>query len=72
MSSRSAVKQHSPAARKDLVAVPIADASPTARVDAGANDDDTSTFSVIGDPLLGMAIASGILFVLLAALMATV
>lgn len=72
MSSRSAVKQQSPAAQKDLAAVPITHASPEARVDTAANDDDTSTFSVIGDPLLGMAIASGILFILLAALMASV
>jgi hypothetical protein len=70
MSSRLAVKPPAPAARKDLVAVPIAKAPPAARIDAAANDDAASTFSVFGDPLLGMAIGSGILFAVLAALMA--
>lgn len=70
MSSPLAVKQHAPAARKDLVAIPIANVSQAAHVDAAANDDGTSTFSVLGDPLLGMAIGSVILFLVLAALMA--
>ena len=70
MSSRSALKPHTPTRRKDLVPVPISDVRPAARVDAAANDEDVSTFSVIGDPLLGMAIGSIILFAVLAALMA--
>lgn len=70
MSSPLAVKPHAPAARKDLVPLPIASVPPAARVERAANDDETSTFSVIGDPLLGMAIGTGILFLVLAALIA--
>ena len=50
--------------------LPSANVPQAARVDAAANDDETSTFSVIGDPLLGMAIGTGILFLVLAALIA--
>ena len=70
MSSSLAVNPHAPAARKDLAAIPSANVPQAARVDAAANDDETSTFSVIGDPLLGMAIGTGILFLVLAALIA--
>jgi hypothetical protein len=68
MSSRFAAAQHSAAPRKD----PAADAGvqPAVRVDATANDTATSGFALSGDPLLGMAIASAILFAVLAALMA--
>jgi hypothetical protein len=40
-------------------------------VEPAANDDKPkSEFSLYGDPLIGMAIASGILFAVLAALIA--
>lgn len=70
MSSRSAVKPHVPA-RKDLVAIPIS-ARPTARAEAAANDDEAPAFSFSGDPLIGMAIGTIILFAVLAALVAFV
>ena len=71
MSSRSAVKPHVPATRTDLVAIPVSDAKPTAqRVEAAANDEHASAFSFSGDPLIGMAIGTIILFGVLAALMA--
>ena len=71
MSSALVKTKHSAAATKELAATPIVHVPQAVRVDAAANDDSaTSTFSVVGDPLLGMAIASGVLFAVLAALIA--
>lgn len=70
MSSRSAIKPHV-THRKDLVAIPVS-ARATDRVEAAANDDDAAKFSFRGDPLLGMAIGTVVLFVTLAALVAFV
>ena len=71
MSSALVKTKHSAAAAKELAATPIVRVPQAVRVDAAANDDSaTSTFAVAGDPLLGMAIASGILFAVLAALIA--
>jgi hypothetical protein len=69
MSSRSARKRHSTAPRKKPeAAAAVRQAVP---VDSAANDETTtSSFTVFGDPLLGMAIATGILFAALAALIA--
>jgi hypothetical protein len=40
-------------------------------VDAAANDGTpTPVFTILGDPLFGMALATGILFAMLAGLMA--
>lgn len=71
MSSRSAPTPHSAAPRnKHPVPVAVVESS-TVRVEAAANDDKpTSDFSFYGDPLLGMAVASIILFGVFAALMA--
>lgn len=67
MSSRSAIKPPV-TPRKDLVAIPIS-ARPTEHIEPAANDDE-STFSFRGDPLLGMAAISIALFLVLAALIA--
>ena len=70
MSTRSARKLHSAAAREKHASVPGAVRS-TVRVETAANDDKpTEGFSFYGDPLFGMAIASVILFAVLAALVA--
>ena len=70
MNSRSAITKHSAASRKIPAATQVG-ALQAVRVDAAANDDtSTSTFSIFGDPLWGIAIASGMLFALLAALIA--
>ena len=71
MSSRFTTTQRSPALRKKPAANAIAAVQPAVRGDAAANEDErTSEFSIFGDPLWGIAIASGILFAMLAALMA--
>ena len=71
MNSRVAAPKHSAASRKNPAATPVAAIRPAVRADATVNDDTpTSTFSIFGDPLWGMAIASGILFAVLAALIA--
>jgi hypothetical protein len=68
MSSRSPIKRRSAPSGKKPDAATVKQA---VSVDAAANDDTTtSSFAVFGDPLLGMAIASGILFAVLAALIA--
>ncbi len=71
MSARLPVTKHSAASRKNLAATPVVGVRPAVRVDTAANDDTyTSGFRIFGDPLFGMAIASGILFAILAALIA--
>ena len=72
MSSRSALTPHSAAPRHKHATAPVAGVqSPSVRVEAAANDDKpTSELSFYSDPLFGMAIASVILFAVLAALMA--
>lgn len=68
MNSRSAANQHAPVSRQKHAADPVADVPPGAREHAAANDD--SRISIFSDPLWGMAIATGILFAVLAALIA--
>jgi hypothetical protein len=71
MSPRSALAPHSAAPRTKHVEIPAAGRSSPVHVEAAANDDKpTSEFSVYGDPLFGMAIATVILFAVFAALMA--
>jgi len=71
MRSRSALAPRVDAPREKRVSAPVARAQSTLPVQAAANDDKpTAGFSVYGDPLFGMAIASVILFAILAALMA--
>jgi hypothetical protein len=71
MSSRFAVKQHSATPQKDFAATPVAGVQSAVRVEAAANDDKPrSEFRFFGDPMFGIAIASVILFAILAALMA--
>jgi hypothetical protein len=70
MSARSAAKPHVPVGREDLARATVSKTRPTAHADAAANDEELSRFSVIGDPLLGMAIGTIILFAVLAALVA--
>jgi hypothetical protein len=70
MSSRSALTSHSAAPQEERARAPAAGAQSAARVDPAANDDaQESDLSLRRDPLFGMAIASVILFVILAALM---
>jgi hypothetical protein len=72
MSSRFADTRQFDASRKNPAATPVIDDRPAVRVDTAANDDTpTSAFTIFGDPLWGMAIVSGILFALLAALVAS-
>ena len=69
MSSRSRTTQHASPLSKKPVAKAIVIPPPVR--DAAANDESAeSKFSIFGDPLWGIAIASGILFAALAALMA--
>jgi hypothetical protein len=72
MRSHSAPKPHAAAPRnKHATARVTVVQSSAVPVEAAANDDKpTSEFSFYGDPLLGMAVASVILFGVLAALMA--
>jgi hypothetical protein len=67
MNSRSAANHHAPVSGQNHAADPVADVPPGAREHAAANDSRISIFS---DPLWGMAIATGILFAVLAALIA--
>lgn len=72
MSSRLAVKQHSAPARKTLAPVQVTVVRPTPHADAAAHEETANkTFSFSGDPLLGMAVASVIMFLVFAALMAS-
>ena len=69
MKSRLAVTQQ-PAAPRTEPATPVR-ARPTIPVAEAANDAaPTPSFAIFGDPLWGMAIASVILFAILAALIA--
>ena len=68
MSSRFAVTQHSAASRRNRAAKPVAVARPAVRVETAAKDD--TALSAFSDPLAGMAVASVILFAILAALIA--
>lgn len=68
MNSRFAGTRHAPVRRKNPVANPAAGVQPGVRENAAAHDD--TRMSIFGDPLWGMAIASGILFAVLAALIA--
>jgi hypothetical protein len=71
MSSHPIVTVQTSPPRKKPAATRVAAVPQAVRVEAAANDDTaTSTFSVFGDPLFGMAIGTGILFVVLAALIA--
>jgi len=69
MSSRLAVRQRPAASRKSTATKPVENVRPTIRVEAAAKDETKP--SVFNDPLWGMAIASGILFAILAALIAS-
>ena len=64
--------RHQPAESRSEPAASAEDIRPTLHTQEAANDDThASDFAVFGDPLLGMAIASGILFAVMAALMAS-
>lgn len=71
MRSRPALAPR-PAAPKDQhAALPAVSVQPSISRKAPANDDESAAaFSLYGDPLLGMAIASVILLAVLAALVA--
>lgn len=70
MGSRSALTPHSAAPQENGVAA-HAGVQSAVPVEAAANDgESTPGFSIYGDPLFGMAIASVMIFALLAALMA--
>jgi hypothetical protein len=70
MRSRSALAPHTAAPVEEHIIAPVASAQPPLRQDAAANDEESMpTSSFRGDPLFGMAIATVILFVFLAALM---
>lgn len=68
MSSRFAVTQHSAASRKNRAAKSVAGVRPVVRVETAVKDD--TALSASSDPLAGMAVASLILFAILAALIA--
>jgi hypothetical protein len=69
MRSRSAPKPHS-AAQEEKHAISPADVPSRIHKEAPGHDDESSPgFSIYGDPLFGMAIASVIMFAVLAALM---
>ena len=68
MSLRFAAIRHSAASRKNRAAKPVAGARPVARVEPAAKDN--AALSAFSDPLAGMAVASVILFAILAALIA--
>jgi hypothetical protein len=71
MSSRLTTAQRSPALPKKPPAKVIAAVSPAVRADVAVDEEARkSEFSIFGDPLWGIAIASGILFATLVALMA--
>ncbi len=68
MNSRFAATQHAPVPRKNPAANPAANVQPRVHENAAADED--TRMSIFSDPLWGMAIASGILFAVLAALIA--
>jgi|SoiMethySBSTD1v2_1073268.scaffolds.fasta_scaffold3088931_1 hypothetical protein len=69
MNSRIAVRQHSTAPRKNLT--PAATVRSAIRTESAANDEQPkSDFAPSSDPLFGMAMATVILFAVLAALIA--
>lgn len=71
MSSRPVLAPRSGAPEDEHASARVADVPPPMRQEAPANDDEsTAKFSFYGDPLFGMAIASVILFAVLAALVA--
>ena len=71
MGSRTALAPRSASPRDEEAIAAAVSAQSTIRPEAPANDDEsTSEFSFFGDPLFGMAIASVILFAVLAALVA--
>jgi hypothetical protein len=71
MRSRTALAPRSAAPEDEDTIAPAVGAQSTIRPEAPANDDESASgFSLFGDPLFGMAIASVILFAALAALMA--
>ena len=70
MNPRFAVTQHAAESRKNRAATPIV-VRAVVPLDEAANDATSiPAFRIFGDPLFGMAIASGILFAILAALIA--
>jgi hypothetical protein len=71
MSPRPAVAPRPTVAEGGHVTARVAEVPSPIRHEAPANDDEsTAEFSFYGDPLFGMAIASVILFAVLAALVA--
>jgi hypothetical protein len=63
--------KHSDGSLSNSAANPVARARPAESVEAADNEHaQKSGFAIIGDPLFGMAIASGMLFAILAALIA--
>jgi hypothetical protein len=72
MISRPAPATRPDAARNERAAVQPAGVRSTVRVEAAANDDKPAAgFSVYGDPLFGIAVATAIMFAMLAALIAS-
>jgi hypothetical protein len=72
MSSHPAPATRAGTPRTKRAAVPPAGVPSTLPVEPAANDDKpASVFSIYGDPLFGIAIASAIMFALLAALIAS-
>lgn len=72
MSSLSTVTQRSAASEGTSAAAPVTDVPRAVHADAPENDDTaTSAPATFKDPLLGMAIATGILFAALAMLLAS-
>jgi hypothetical protein len=70
MSSRFATTEHAAPSRKNFPATPIR-MRPAVPADEAASDAAaTPAFAIFGDPLWGIAIASIILFAVLAALIA--
>jgi hypothetical protein len=69
MSARFAARQHTLASQKKAAARTGAIVVPAVRKDDAAADDQRP--SILRDPLWGMAIATGILFAVLAALIAS-
>lgn len=70
MSERSAIEKRPAEPRKRLAPPSAVAAPPAVRVEK-PGDDDERKFTIIGDPLWGMAIASIVLLAVLAALMAS-
>ena len=71
MSPRFTATQHARALRKKPSTNVVAVVQPAVRDDSAAKNGARSPeFSIFGDPLWGIAIASGILFAMLAALIA--